>query len=263
VTTIPQSRPAGPAPASTSTPAPAVPGGSPGGVVAAGGRCAWACACYFGTLAHMLPALVLISLARLAAAVFATPARLLGVLVLTGVGLLWVCPARAQDGTIMSVIQRAIDSPSGAVSFTFGPQEPWVRVMRHQMETSGPVTIAAKVVRRYQQEGCARIHARFLVHEAAVNQAGKFEDLVFAINFNTCRDGEPPMETLDLATIQELTSPAETTPVMRMPRIVPLDDPNAPARDPAAPRRPAAPSATAAAATTGTAASPAAQAVSR
>jgi hypothetical protein len=140
--------------------------------------------------------------------------------------------AIAQDGSLMSLFRRAIDSPGGAVSFTYGPDEPWVRAMRHQLETKGPITIAAKVVRRFSQEGCARIHARFLMHEAKLTDAGKLEDVVFAVNFNTCRDGEPPMESLDLAAIQELTSPSETTPVARMPRVVPLDEPNAPARDP-------------------------------
>jgi hypothetical protein len=203
---------------------------------------AWSLAGYLGRLAHMVPTLAVIAVLRIGLGLVhfvCNPIRAALLVAVTLAGLFWTSPARAQDGMIMSLIQRAIDSPSGSVTYTFGAQEPWVRAMRHQMETSGPVTIAAKVVKRFQQEGCARIHARFLVHEATLTQAGKLEDMVFAINFNTCRDGEPPMESLDLAAIQELTTPGQATPAPRMPRIVPLDDPNASPREPAAPQRPA------------------------
>jgi hypothetical protein len=121
----------------------------------------------------------------------------------------------------------AIDAPGGKLTQRFDKDVPWVKAMRQQMQLPGDVTVVSTVVKRFQQDGCARLQTKFILHEAALTPQGKLEDLEMAVNYNLCRDGSPPMESLDIRDIQRWTTPktSMTQKEDTFPRVVPLDKP--------------------------------------
>lgn len=127
----------------------------------------------------------------------------------------WTAGA-ASTNLFKPLIMQAIDAPSGTASHTYAKDEPWVKIMRQRFGTEGPVTVTAKVVKRWKQAGCAQVETAFMFH--AVRFDPKTKDLVddgFATNVNTCRDGQPPMEAMDLRVLKDTMSdepaPAQTT----------------------------------------------------
>lgn len=143
-------------------------------------------------------------------------------------GIMTCSMAMAQDNPFRKLTLDAIDSPGGTATFTFDKTIPWVKAMRQQLATEGSVTVVTKVVKRFREEGCARLQTVFTVHEAAL-QGGRLVDQQFSINYNLCRDGLPPKETLDIRDIRDWTSGStEQSTKPRGVRIVPLDKPNTP-----------------------------------
>lgn len=115
----------------------------------------------------------------------------------------WAAGA-ASTNLFKPLIMQAIDAPAGTASHTYAKDEPWVKLMRQRFGTEGPVTVTAKVVKRYKQAGCAQVETAYMLH--AVRFDPKTKDLVddgFAINLNTCRDGQPPMEAMDLRALKD------------------------------------------------------------
>lgn len=110
--------------------------------------------------------------------------------------------SQAQDGTFMRLAAQAIESPQGAVQHTFAADVPWVRQMRQKLEFPGPIKVETSVVRRYQQEGCARVRHRFNMLDAALVK-GKLEPMVFQLELNVCSNGEPPLESLDILAVED------------------------------------------------------------
>ena len=111
--------------------------------------------------------------------------------------------AQSQTTPFFSMMLQALDSKEGQVTRRFEKTLPWVVEMRRQFGTLGAVTVTTKVVKRYEQEGCARFENEFRIHEAEV-KAGAFQDARFSFSFNSCRDGQPPTEALDLSTIKRI-----------------------------------------------------------
>lgn len=130
-------------------------------------------------------------------------------------------------GLIMPITVEAINSKSGEASKRFEWETMWVQAMRQKFGTPGPITVTSRVVHRFNQEGCARIQTIFNIHEAHVVE-GALKDVRFSLNYNTCLDGQPPMESVDIREVQKLTNPEQNfTPKENgLPPIVPLDRPN-------------------------------------
>jgi len=131
-------------------------------------------------------------------------------------------------GLIMPITVEAIDSQRGEASKRFEWGTMWVQSMRQKFGTQGPVTVTSRVVHRFSQEGCARIQTIFNIHEAQVVD-GALKDVKFSVNYNTCRDGSPPTESLDIREVQKLTSPVPnmTPNEGGLPPVVPFDNPGA------------------------------------
>lgn len=122
-------------------------------------------------------------------------------MVLVGLGL--HLPGMAQDRPFLRMAAEAIDSPKGEAKQTFAADVPWVRALRQKVELPGPITVSTSVVHRYAQEGCARVSNRFTLHEAALVQ-GRLEPVEFKVEFNVCRDGEPPLESIDIRDVEAM-----------------------------------------------------------
>lgn len=102
------------------------------------------------------------------------------------------------------LIIEAIDSKSGQAQKVFSKDEQWVKLMRAKLATDGPVTVTTRVVKRWAQEGCARVETAFKFHEARFDEKTKsMADDGFSFEVNTCRDGQPPIEAMDLRTLRE------------------------------------------------------------
>lgn len=138
----------------------------------------------------------------------------------------------ATNGQIMMLAVRALESTDGEASQQFDSRTAWVSAMRKQYGTVGPVTVTSKVVQRYRQAGCGRIQTFFKIHEAALKN-GKLDDVVFSVNYNTCLDGQPPTETLDIKDVAKWSNPTENFTERKdpLPPRVPLDQPNAKPKD--------------------------------
>ena len=121
----------------------------------------------------------------------------------------------------------AIDAPGGTLTERFSKDTPWVKAMRQRMELQGAITVVTTVVKRFQKEGCARLQTKFIMHEAVLNPQGKLEDSEVAVNYNLCRDGSPPIESMDIKDIQRWTSPQTSMSQKQdvFPRVVPMDKP--------------------------------------
>lgn len=129
-------------------------------------------------------------------------------------------------GLIMPITIEAIDSQRGEASKRFEWGTMWVQAMRQKFGTQGPVTVTSKVVHRFKQEGCARIQTIFNIHEAHV-VGGALKDVMFSVNYNTCQDGSPPTESLDIREVQKLTNPVPnmTPNEGGLPPVVPFSNP--------------------------------------
>lgn len=134
----------------------------------------------------------------------------------------------ATNGQIMLLAIKALESTEGEATQQFDSRTAWVTAMRKQYGTAGPVTVTSKVVQRYKQQGCGRIQTFFKIHEAVLKN-GKLDDVLFSVNYNTCLDGQPPTETLDIKGVANWSNPTEnfTEKKNALPPRVPLDQPNA------------------------------------
>lgn len=147
-------------------------------------------------------------------------------------GLMSGAAQAATNGQIMMLAVKALESSGGEASQQFDSRTAWVNAMRKQFGTAGPITVTSKVVHRYRQQGCGRVQTFFKIHDAVVVK-GKFDDVVFSVNYNTCLDGQPPTETLDVRDVAKWSNPTEnfTEKKSGLPPTVPLDQPNAKPRD--------------------------------
>lgn len=116
--------------------------------------------------------------------------------------------ASAQTRDFKPLVVGALDAPTGELAKTFAANTPWVQVMRQKLGTEGPITVTTKVVKRFKEEGCGRVEATFLVHDAKIvkTSARGVEDTRFAFQLNVCRDGMPPVEGMDLRDLQRAVS---------------------------------------------------------
>lgn len=135
--------------------------------------------------------------------------------------------ANSQGMPFQRLTVGAIDAPGGKLTQRFSKDEPWVKAMRQKLELQGAVTVETTVVKRFQQEGCARLQTKFIMHDGVVTPQGKLEDVEMAVNYNLCRDGTPPIESMDIKDIQRWTSPqVGMSPKQdNFPRVVPMDKP--------------------------------------
>ena len=105
------------------------------------------------------------------------------------------------------LILQAIDSPVGAAQETFPADAQWVKLIRMKLGTDGPVTVSTKVIHRWKQEGCARVSTDILMHKARFDNAKRdYVDQSFSVELNTCRDGQPPLEAMDLRALKDTMS---------------------------------------------------------
>ena len=122
------------------------------------------------------------------------------------------------------LIVKAIESEDGRAGATFGKEEPWVRLMRQKLGTDGPVTVTTRVVKRWREPGCARVQTEFKFHGARFDQATRaLVDEGFSMDVNTCLNGQPPIETVDLRMVADGLSPepqAGQSRVLDKPKIV-------------------------------------------
>lgn len=130
--------------------------------------------------------------------------KALGAVALSTAVLASSVPAQAATNFFRPIIMKAIDSPEGTAAQTFAKDEPWVRLMRQKLGTEGPVTVTAKVIKRWSQPGCARVETSFKFHSARFDDKRKeMIDEGFNTEVNTCRDGQPPVEAMDLRALRE------------------------------------------------------------
>jgi hypothetical protein len=135
----------------------------------------------------------------------------LGLLAVAMLCLMGAQHARAQNTPFFGLMLQALDARDGKVTKTFPKTTPWVIDMRRQFGTQGAVTVTTRIVKAYEQAGCARFENHFRVHEAQV-KAGAFEDAQFSFSFNSCRDGQPPSEALDLSVVQRIVQSQSVAP---------------------------------------------------
>lgn len=126
------------------------------------------------------------------------------------------------------VLFEAIRSESGVAERTFGPHTQITRVMRQKMEHPGSVTIKAKVLSRFTQEGCARLQVGFFFDKALYEKKmSRYIDDSAAIELNTCLNGDPPVQGMDLRALQahlnEDSHSPEQSMVMSQPAFVGSD----------------------------------------
>lgn len=115
------------------------------------------------------------------------------------------------------LIVKAIESQEGAASATFSKDEPWVKLMRQRIGTEGPVTVTTKVVKRWKEPGCARVSTNLNFHEARFDQATKaMVDQAFSVEVNTCTNGQPPIESVDLRMVADGMAPEPQAPQSRV-----------------------------------------------
>ena len=122
------------------------------------------------------------------------------------------------------LIFKAIESQDGTASATFPKDEPWVRLMRQKIGTEGPVTVTTKVVKRWKEPGCARVSTNLNFHEARFDQKTKaLVDHDFTMEVNTCLNGQPPIESVDLRMVADGVAQEPQAPQSRVldkPKIV-------------------------------------------
>lgn len=117
--------------------------------------------------------------------------------------------ASAQTRDFKPMVVGVLDAPTGEITRTFAAGTPWVKVMRQQFGTDGPITVTTKVVKKFKEEGCGRVEAAFVVHDAKVVKTSTtgLEDAKFSFQMNVCRDGMPPVEGMDIRELQRAVSP--------------------------------------------------------
>jgi len=114
------------------------------------------------------------------------------------------------------LIIAAIDSTTGEAKRMYSKDEQWVKLMRSKLGTDGPVTVTTRVVKRWKQEGCARVETAFKFHDAKFDEKTRaMVDDGFAFEVNTCRDGQPPIESVDLRTLREGMEEAHRAPPVK------------------------------------------------
>ena len=154
---------------------------------------------------------------------------MLRILTAVAIGIATCIPAAAQTRDFKPLVVGVLDSPSGEMTKTFGPATPWVKVMRQQFGTEGPITVTTKVVKKFKEEGCGRVEAWFLVHDAKVVKTTStgLQDAKFSFQINVCRDGMPPVEGMDLRELQRAVSPpaSNMTEILEVPSPKPTQAP--------------------------------------
>lgn len=66
---------------------------------------------------------------------------------------------------------------------------------------TAPVVVEVTTLKRYHQEGCRRLNAKFTMPGAMVKTpAGAQEEFELNMGINLCRDGSPPAEGMNLGT---------------------------------------------------------------
>jgi hypothetical protein len=122
------------------------------------------------------------------------------------------------------LIVKAIESQDGTAKATFPKDEPWVRLMRQKIGTEGPVTVTTKVVKRWKEPGCARVSTNLNFHEARFDEKTRaMVDQDFSMEVNTCVNGQPPIESVDLRMVADGMAPDPQAPQSRVldkPKIV-------------------------------------------
>jgi hypothetical protein len=136
----------------------------------------------------------------------------------TAAALMWSgCAFGAGQPAFRPLIMKAIESPDGSAKATFSKDEPWVKLIRQRIGTEGPVTVTTKVVKRWKEPGCARVSTNLNFHEAQFDQATKtMVDRDFSIEVNTCLNGQPPIETVDLRMLADGAAPEPQPPQSRV-----------------------------------------------
>jgi hypothetical protein len=124
--------------------------------------------------------------------------------------VLWNSAASAQtpDFGLKTIVNQAIDSPVGQAEATFQAELPWVRAIRQRAGLlPGPITVRATVVQRWRSPGCARVRNDFSFTAGYFNDATKsIDDRSFFLELNICKNGDPPIESVDLRDVQALQS---------------------------------------------------------
>lgn len=137
---------------------------------------------------------------------------------------LWsACALAAGQPAFRPLIVKAIESQDGSASGTFSKDEPWVKLIRQRIGTEGPITVTTKVVKRWKEPGCARVSTNLNFHDAMFDPATKaMVDHDFTVEVNTCLDGQPPIESVDLRMVADGMAPEASPPQSRVlkPRFV-------------------------------------------
>lgn len=130
-------------------------------------------------------------------------------LLVLAMGVAACAVASAQTRDFKPMVVGVLDAPAGEMTRTFAAGTPWVKVMRQQFGTDGPITVTTKVVKKFKEEGCGRVEASFVVHDAKVVKTSTtgLEDAKFSFQMNVCRDGMPPVEGMDIRELQRAVSP--------------------------------------------------------
>jgi hypothetical protein len=122
------------------------------------------------------------------------------------------------------LIVKAIESQDGTAKATFPKDEPWVRLMRQKIGTEGPVTVTTTVVKRWKEPGCARVSTNLNFHGARFDEKTRaMVDQDFSMEVNTCVNGQPPIESVDLRMFADGMAPDPQAPQSRVldkPKIV-------------------------------------------
>lgn len=100
------------------------------------------------------------------------------------------------------LIMEAINSPSGTASKKFDADEQWVKLARYKFGTDGPITVTAKVIKRYKEPGCARVSNIIVVHDAVFKNGYAQDGVPFSVDLDVCENGMPPNESMDLQSLQ-------------------------------------------------------------
>lgn len=107
-----------------------------------------------------------------------------------------VRPAAAM--ALNEMVEDAIDNGQAKGEITGPMAANTQRITR----STKPVNAQVEVVKRFNQEGCARLQF-VLTQDDVPTQDGKTIQFKSAFQMNLCRDGRAPLEAVDMASIPE------------------------------------------------------------
>jgi len=90
----------------------------------------------------------------------------------------------------------------------------WSKLFQQRFDTKKPLSAYVTTIKHYKEEGCRRLNIEYSIDDA-VTTTGKRDKLVMNQGVNMCRDGNPPMESVDLNRTYDVFKPKAARQTVR------------------------------------------------